>query len=168
MPWFDGAKLDDIIDYLTYVFVPALFVWRGALVPTAWALPVAGAMLLSSAYGFNRADAKTADHFFTGFPSVLEHRGLLSAVARWPSAVNAAILLALAVLVSCRSAMCIRRERRYWRVRRTCWRGLGGADAADAVAVPGRVAAAFFVSLAYPAYYFLLSFALHLQAQRHT
>src|SRR5688500_13033244 len=33
IPWFDGAKLDDITDYLTYVFVPALFVWRGALVP---------------------------------------------------------------------------------------------------------------------------------------
>ena len=69
IPWFDGAKLDDIADYLTYVFVPALFVWRGALVPNAWALPVAAAMLLSSAYGFNRNDAKTPDHFFTGFPS---------------------------------------------------------------------------------------------------
>ena len=33
IPWFNGAKLDDIVDYLTYVFVPALFVWRGALVP---------------------------------------------------------------------------------------------------------------------------------------
>ena len=40
IPWFDGAKLDDIADYLTYVFVPALFVWRGALVPNAWVLPV--------------------------------------------------------------------------------------------------------------------------------
>ena len=26
-------------------------------------------MLLSSGYGFNREDAKTSDHFFTGFPS---------------------------------------------------------------------------------------------------
>ena len=32
-------------------------------------MPVAAAMLLSSGYGFNRNDAKTADHFFTGFPS---------------------------------------------------------------------------------------------------
>ena len=69
IPWFDGAKLDDITDYLTYVFVPALFVWRGALVPNAWVLLVVGAILLSSAYGFNRTDAKTSDHFFTGFPS---------------------------------------------------------------------------------------------------
>src|SRR5678816_465256 len=69
LPWFNGAKLDDIVDYLTYVFVPALFVWRSLLVPAAWTIPVASAMLLSSAYGFNREDAKTSDHFFTGFPS---------------------------------------------------------------------------------------------------
>src|SRR5215208_6079664 len=50
LPWFNGAKLDDIVDYLTYVFVPALFVWRAVLVPDTWTLWVAAAMLLSSAY----------------------------------------------------------------------------------------------------------------------
>ena len=69
LPWFDGAKLDDIVDYLTYVFVPALLRLAGAAGADAWTLPVACAMLLSSAYGFNRDDAKTTDHFFTGFPS---------------------------------------------------------------------------------------------------
>src|SRR3954454_20700823 len=54
LPWFNGAKLDDIVDYLTYVFVPALFVWRALLVPDAWAVSVVSAMLLSSGYGFNR------------------------------------------------------------------------------------------------------------------
>src|SRR5215204_570011 len=57
LPWFNGAKLDDIVDYLTYVFVPALFVWRALIVPDAWTVPVASAMLLASLYGFNRADA---------------------------------------------------------------------------------------------------------------
>src|SRR5206468_3271626 len=54
LPWFNGPKLDDIVDYLTYVFVPALIVWRAALVPDAWMLAVVSAVLLSSAYGFNR------------------------------------------------------------------------------------------------------------------
>ena len=49
LPWFNGAKLDDIIDYLTYVFVPALFVWRAILVPDTWMVPVIAAMLVSSA-----------------------------------------------------------------------------------------------------------------------
>jgi phosphatidylcholine synthase len=99
IPWFDGSKLDDIVDYLAYVFVPALFVWRAVLVPDAWTLWVAGAMLLSSAYGFNRADAKTADHFFMGFPSYWNIVVLYMLIARLPSMVNGIILLALAVLV---------------------------------------------------------------------
>lgn len=98
-PFFNGAKLDDIVDYLTYVFVPALMVWRTPLVPEGWALPVAAAVLLSSAYGFNRDDAKTEDHFFTGFPSywnVVVFYLLLGGLPQW---LNAAILLVLAVLV---------------------------------------------------------------------
>jgi phosphatidylcholine synthase len=98
-PWFSGAKLDDIVDYLCYVFVPALFVWRALLVPDAWSVPVAAAMLLSSAYGFNRADAKTPDHFFTGFPSYWNIVVFYLFVARWPAEVNGAILLGLAVMV---------------------------------------------------------------------
>ena len=57
------------------------------------------AMLLSSAYGFNRTDAKTADHFFTGFPSYWNIVTFYLLIARWPPTVNAAILLVLAVLV---------------------------------------------------------------------
>jgi phosphatidylcholine synthase len=99
LPWFNGAKLDDIVDYLTYVFVPALFVWRALLVPDAWTLWVVAAMLLASAYGFNREDAKTADHFFTGFPSYWNVVVFYLLLIRLPSTVNAVILLSLAVLV---------------------------------------------------------------------
>ena len=99
LPWFNGAKLDDIVDYLTYVFVPALIVWQAPIVPPAWTLPVAAAMLLSSGYGFNRDDAKTADHFFTGFPSYWNIVVWYLLVARWALVVNAAILLLFAVLV---------------------------------------------------------------------
>ncbi len=99
LPWFNGSKLDDIVDYLAYVFVPALLVWRALLVPDAWALPVACAILLSSAFGFNREDAKTADHFFTGFPSYWNIVVFYLFVARLPPAVNAAILLVLAAFV---------------------------------------------------------------------
>jgi phosphatidylcholine synthase len=99
LPAFNGAKLDDIVDYLAYVFVPALFVWRAVLVPDSWTLWVAGAMLISSAYGFNRADAKTADHFFTGFPSYWNIVVFYLLIARLPAMVNGVILLVLAVLV---------------------------------------------------------------------
>jgi len=65
-PGIDGRRLDDIVDYLNYVVVPAFFlVEAGCVDHMGWAaLPV-----LASAYGFSRSDAKTADHFFLGFPS---------------------------------------------------------------------------------------------------
>ncbi len=99
VPWFDGAKLDDIVDYLCYVFVPALIVWHAQIVPAAWSTPVVAAMLLSSAYGFNRTDAKTEDHYFLGFPSYWNIVALYLYVARWPPPVNAAILIGLAACV---------------------------------------------------------------------
>ncbi len=66
IPWFDGALLDNICDYFTYVVVPACFMVEAGFLPhPAWAaVPV-----LASAYGFSRNDAKTPDHFFTGWPS---------------------------------------------------------------------------------------------------
>jgi phosphatidylcholine synthase len=99
LPWFNGGKLDDIVDYLTYVFVPAVFVWRALLVPDAWTIPVASAMLLSSAYGFNCDDAKTSDHFFTGFPSYWNLVVFYLFLMHESQVVNALVLIALAVLV---------------------------------------------------------------------
>ena len=99
LPWFDGAKLDDIVDYLTYVFVPAFVVWQAGLVPEGLRVVVPGAMLLSSAYGFNRDDAKTTDYFFTGFPSYWNVVVFYLYLAGWPPPVNATLLLVLALLV---------------------------------------------------------------------
>ena len=57
IPWFDGGKLDDVVDYLTYVFVPALFVWRAgrpgravlhALLHVALSVAAAAAGLLAT------------------------------------------------------------------------------------------------------------------------
>ena len=162
IPWFDGAKLDDITDYLTYVFVPALFVWRGALVPNSWVLPVVGAILLSSAYGFNRTDAKTSDHFFTGFPSYWNVVTFYLLVARWPSQVNAAILVLFAVLVFVPIRYVYPSRTPTWsvvtNVAGAIWAGLMLLMLWQYPAVSELV---FWVSLTYPAYYFLVSFALH-------
>ena len=70
IPWFDGARMDDIVDYLTYVFAPIVLLWTTDRLPDGpigWV--VAALPLLASCYQFCRVDAKTADHFFLGFPS---------------------------------------------------------------------------------------------------
>jgi phosphatidylcholine synthase len=56
-------------------------------------------MLLSSAFGFNREDAKTVDHFFTGFPSYWNIVAAYLFVLGLPLRTNAIILAALAVFV---------------------------------------------------------------------
>ena len=99
LPQFDGALLDNIIDYMTYVFVPALIVWQANLVPVAF--PVCAAMLLSSAYGFANTAAKVdaGDHFFTGFPSYWNIVVVYLYILQLPQIANAAILVVLAILV---------------------------------------------------------------------
>lgn len=70
LPHFDGARLDDIVDYLNYVVVPVVLAYHAGLIPQNSAGLFIGALpLLASGYGFCQSDAKTADHFFTGFPS---------------------------------------------------------------------------------------------------
>jgi phosphatidylcholine synthase len=70
LPWFDGRRLDDIVDYLTYVFAPVLLLWMGGYLPAGFAGMILATMpLLASSYQFCRVDAKTDDHFFLGFPS---------------------------------------------------------------------------------------------------
>lgn len=102
LPGFDGARLDDIVDYLTYVFVPALLMVHAGLLPRGPAgFGVAVVVLLSSAYGFAQADAKVSasDYYFTGFPSYWNIVALYLYVFDFSRPVNAAVLLVLAGLV---------------------------------------------------------------------
>jgi phosphatidylcholine synthase len=99
LPGFSGAHLDDIVDYLTYVFVPAMMVWSAPLVPEGWRVAAPVAILVSSAFGFSRLDAKTADHYFTGFPSYWNIVVFYLVAWQTRPATNLVVLLALAVLV---------------------------------------------------------------------
>jgi phosphatidylcholine synthase len=161
LPHFDGAKLDDIVDYITYVFVPAFFVWHALLVPDRWSTAASAAMLLSSAYGFNRSDAKTPDHFYTGFPSYWNIAVFYLYVAGWPRAVNLAVLLVLAAGVFVPIRYVYPSRTATWRpltiALGLAWGALMFVLLWQAPEVSRPVLWASFV---FPAYYFLLSFAL--------
>jgi phosphatidylcholine synthase len=68
LPGFDGAALDNHIDFQTYVTMPLLLLWRADVLPgdLAWLLLLP---LLAAAYGFSQVNVKTPDGFFLGFPS---------------------------------------------------------------------------------------------------
>jgi phosphatidylcholine synthase len=100
IPWFDGARLDDIVDYLTYVFAPVVLLWAtGALPdgPGGWVL--AALPLLASCYQFCRVDAKTEDHTFLGFPSYWNVVAFYVVVLDLGRPAVAALLVVCSVLV---------------------------------------------------------------------
>ena len=100
LPWFDGARLDDIVDYLTYAFAPMLLLWSGNYLPSgALGTGLAIVPLLASSYQFCRTDAKTDDHFFLGFPSYWNVVAFYAVVLPLDPAVLGGLLLMLSVLV---------------------------------------------------------------------
>jgi phosphatidylcholine synthase len=97
LPGFDGRRLDDLIDFLTYTFLPLLLLWRAEVLPgaQAWWLLVP---LLASAYGFSQVSAKTDDGFFLGFPSYWNLVAFYLYVLRPPTWLAVAMLVVLALL----------------------------------------------------------------------
>jgi phosphatidylcholine synthase len=99
LPAIDGELLDNIIDYFTYVVVPvAIFMQPGILPQSAGysALTV----LLASAYGFCRTDAKgVIEHYFRGFPSYWNVMAFYFVVLGTPPALNLAVMLTAVVFV---------------------------------------------------------------------
>jgi phosphatidylcholine synthase len=70
LPRFSGDKLDLVIDYLNYVFVPALALLQAGFLQGAWGMGLASLILLSSLFHFSDTASKAADHSFVGFPAI--------------------------------------------------------------------------------------------------
>ena len=161
-PGLDGKRLDDIVDYVTYVVAPAFLLLRAGLLPADAGWPVAAAMLLSSAFGFSRIDAKTPDHFFTGFPSYWNVIALYLYLLGLSPAVNAAVLVVLVVLVFVPIRYVYPSRTAAWQVPTVA---LGAIWAALMAGIAWRLPAlsrpAVCVSLAFPLYYLVLSLVLH-------
>ena len=94
-PEIDGSLIDNLVDYLTWVFVPMIWAWN--FLEIHWVICVA--VMFSSMLGFSHVRAKTPDHFFRGFPSywniVILYLFILDAGTQMVSLV----LIVLAVLV---------------------------------------------------------------------
>jgi phosphatidylcholine synthase len=97
LPQFDGRRLDDIVDFLTYTVLPLFLIWRAQLLPagTDWCLLLP---LLASAYGFCQVSAKTDDGYFLGFPSYWNFVAFYLYVLRMPPVAALASVVALALL----------------------------------------------------------------------
>ncbi len=164
IPWFDGALLDNIVDFLTYVIVPCLFLLRANLLPAQDALWLAALPVLSSAYGFCQRDAKTADHFFLGFPSywnIVFFYFYALKTALWINAFSI-IVLSILVFVPLRFIYPSRapRFRHLTNILGAFW---GAVILYLIVSLPNPPRWLLLVSLMFPAYYTVLSLWLELR-----
>lgn len=99
LPGFDGALLDNIIDFLNYVVVPALFLYQAGLLPAGIGWLAAAGIALASSYQFCQGDAKTADHCFKGFPSYWNITVFYLACLGFSPWVNLVIVFLLTILI---------------------------------------------------------------------
>lgn len=69
-PWFDGSILDIVVDYLTWTFIPALFMYLYLpLGPGPWPMIMFVAITASSLFCYCNTKMKTDDYYFMGFPA---------------------------------------------------------------------------------------------------
>lgn len=97
LPSFNGRRLDDIIDYITYAFLPSVALVEFNVLPDSltW---LAVFPILASAYGFSQELAKT-EETFVGFPSYWNVVFLYLYIFSLPTWLVAAILLGLSCSV---------------------------------------------------------------------
>jgi phosphatidylcholine synthase len=97
VPSFDGRKLDDLVDFHTYTTLPLLLIWRAEILPAgqAWWLLVP---LLASVYGFSQVNAKTDDGFFLGFPSYWNIVSFYLYMLQPPVWLSLALIVGLSIL----------------------------------------------------------------------
>lgn len=165
-PSFDGRTLDDLIDFQTYTSLPLLLIWRAEILTggQAWWLLLP---LLASAYGFSQTNAKTDDGFFLGFPSYWNIVAFYLYLLRPAAWLSLALIIMLSLLTF------------------VPWRYLYPSQRAPYSRLTNLLAIVWFallfmslprppdssrllvlISLAFPLYYMLMSWALTLRRRK--
>jgi phosphatidylcholine synthase len=70
LPRWSGDVLDLVIDFLTYVFVPAYALVAAGLLPESVAIAAGVAIVMTGALYFADREMKTPDNYFRGFPAL--------------------------------------------------------------------------------------------------
>jgi phosphatidylcholine synthase len=166
LPDFDGRRLDDITDFITFAFLPSLALYVLGMMPAGleW---VAFVPLLASGYGFCQDRAKTEESF-VGFPSYWNIGALYLYVLRAPPWVTLAVIVTFSILVFVPFHYVYPTKTR---LLRGLTIGFGSAWAAVMCAVALHPTApwafeAALVSMAFPLYYFGLSAVHHSRVTR--
>jgi phosphatidylcholine synthase len=98
LPRWSGDTLDLVVDFTTYVFVPAYAIAASGLVPPFLAIPCGVVVVVTGALYFADRDMKTRDNHFRGFPAVWNLIAFYLYVLQPPEWGGAAMVTIFAVL----------------------------------------------------------------------
>jgi phosphatidylcholine synthase len=95
LPRWSGDALDLVVDFTTYVFVPAYAIAASGLLPEIAAIPLALAIVVTSALYFADAQMKTDDNHFHGFPALWNAIAFYLFLLKPPAILSAMLIGAL-------------------------------------------------------------------------
>jgi phosphatidylcholine synthase len=98
LPRWSGDTLDLVVDFTTYVFVPAFAIAASGLLPQGLAIPAGIVVVISGALYFADREMKTKDNYFRGFPAVWNVAAFylyLLEPPEWAAALAIAVLVCL-------------------------------------------------------------------------
>ena len=98
LPRWSGDTLDLVVDFVTYVFVPAYAIAASGLMPEFFAIPAGMIVVVTGAIYFADRRMKTEDNYFRGFPAVWNLAAFYLYVLQPPEWIAAAGVVALAVV----------------------------------------------------------------------
>jgi len=157
LPRWSGETLDLIVDFTTYVFVPAYAIAASGYLPPALAIPAGIVVTITGALYFADREMKTRDNYFRGFPAVWNLAAFYLYLLEPPEWAAAGAVLALAVLTFVPTRFVHPLRVRHWRVLNialmTAWAALALLAVIQNLE-PGRIVTG---SLAAIAAYFLVA-----------
>lgn len=96
LPRWNGEGLDFVVDFITYVFVPAYAIAASGYLPEMLAIPLACVIVITGALYFADRSMKTDDNYFRGFPAVWNLVAFYLFILEPPPYVAAAAITVLA------------------------------------------------------------------------
>jgi phosphatidylcholine synthase len=160
--YIDGTILDLIVDFLTYVIVPVIALWKSDLLPDALSFWIGLIVTVASALYFADTRMKTADLWFRGFPAIFNVLALYLFILQLNPWINAALLMLATALMFAPIVFVhpLRVEKlRVLTVAVTCaWLVLAGIAVAEKLEVGGFVITGLVIT---GAYFLALPFLRH-------
>jgi phosphatidylcholine synthase len=98
LPRWSGEQLDFVVDFVTYVFVPAYAIAASGFLPDALAIPAGLVIVITGALYFADREMKTGDNYFRGFPALWNVAAFYIYVLQPPGWLASALVALLAAL----------------------------------------------------------------------